>query len=201
MAFQSVPETAEAVIQMGLQNRIVSNTFYFRKVGGYDQGDIDALAVLVDSWAELDYMELLSNQVAYFGTNVRGLEELNDLESTSTAGASTGAVVQNPNPANVSFCVSRRSGLTGRSARGRVYIPGVPVTALDTNENFVTTSYRDNAVAQLNELSPSAIAEGWTEVIVSRFSNKVKREQGVTFIITEYLATDLRIDSQRGRLG
>lgn len=202
MAFQSVPETAEAVLSMGLQGIIVSNTFYFRKPGGYDQGDVDALAVLVDSWAELDYAALLSNQLSYFGCNVRGLESEIDLEAVSTAGATTGGVVAAPLPANVAYCVKRLSGFTGRSARGRIYIPGIPITALDaTNENLVVTSYRDNCITQLNELSPSAIAEGWIEVIVSRFNGGAKRATGVTFTVQEYAVSDLRVDSQRGRLG
>jgi len=200
MAFQRVPETAEAVLSIGSQGIIMTNTFYFRKTGGYGQVDIDDLAAAVDGWVGAHYRARLSAEATYFGTNVRGLDQVNDLTAVNTTSAGIGGVVGEILPLNVSFAIKRLSGLTGRSARGRIFVPGIPTSQLDANENFVLATYADGNVDALNELKIDAALAGWQEVIVSRFENNVKRPLGVLFVVVNYAYTDLIVDTQRGRL-
>jgi hypothetical protein len=142
--------------------------------------------------------------VAFFLHTVtaRGLEFQNDIEYTYAPGNAFGTVASNPCPSNVAYAVSRRSGLTGRSARGRVFIGPMAVASLQTDENLVLAVWSQGTVDALNEIKtlPRILAQNLEEVIVSRFNNNAPRATGITFPVTTYVATDLRVDSQRGRL-
>jgi hypothetical protein len=103
-------------------------------------------------------------------------------------------------PLNVTLAIKRISGLTGRSARGRIFWSVIPISGMQLDRNYVTQAWRDDAVAACNGLSVLGIGAGWLPVIVSRFSGGAKRPTGVTFPLTAYTTTDLRVDSQRNRL-
>lgn len=202
MVFQPVTNTAQATVINFLQGQTVVNTYYAQyDVGQYDQTALNLLAQAFNDWYSTELLQFLSVDLLYQRVEVRGLELQNDLTATNSDNAGTGGVAQGALPNNVSFCVSRRSGLTGRSARGRVYLPGLTVSSLPTaNESTVTTVFRDNVVGALNAIPTYLTAINWVEVIVSRYSNGVQRPEGAWFEVTEYAATDLIIDTQRRRL-
>jgi hypothetical protein len=142
----------------------------------------------------------VSNQVTYVQSDVRGLEDENDFYMISNEEAGVGAQNTPPLPANVSLAVKRLSNLTGRSARGRVYVPFIPVNAQTSNENVLDTATVNAWVADLNELVGLAVGIGWQHVIISRFNNGAPRDDGVVFPVVTYAVTDYRLDSRRDRL-
>jgi hypothetical protein len=205
MPFQSVPNTAQATVRFTLLEREFSNTFHYEADAGYTESDLQDLADAVDSVVGTYLLPLLDVRVTYLRTDVRGLDAENDL--FVTANAETGVGGQGLNralPNNVAFVLSRRSGLTGRSARGRVFIGGLPAistffevphyTMLNTTaaESFRT------AVDEFRKLTTGLPA--WQPVIVSRFTNGSKRATGVTFnwVYTTY--EDRIVDTRRSRL-
>lgn len=199
MAFQSVPETARAdVLYQYSPEVIVENTFYFRHVGGYNQTQIDALATTVDGWAGIQARAQISTEMSYLRTEIVGLASENDLSATASAGAGAGAIASSRMPGNVTFAVRRLSGLTGRSARGRVFWP--PLCEIDCVGNALIASRADAIVAALDNLQQAVSIIQWGGVIVSRFAAGVKRPFGVTFAITDWSYVNLFLDSQRGRL-
>jgi len=102
-------------------------------------------------------------------------------------------------PGNVTICVSLRTGLTGRSARGRWYWVGlsedqVAGNLLDGGVATSITAALDNLLTAMNAISSAPL-------IVSFENNGAPRVGGpVKFFITDALMTDTVIDSQRGRL-
>lgn len=200
MAFQSVPATAEVVVRTLINEVILTNTYYGLRVGGYTVGDLTNLATAIDGWAAVSWRSILSSEAFYVETVVRGLENENDFEVTVNTSAGVGAVASPPTSVNNALCIARRSAYTGRSARGRVYYPFTAQDVSSANENFVTSSFFTAAQAVANAIGAYFTANGWIEVIVSRYFEKAKRPVGVTFNVIEYAATDSRIDSQRGRL-
>jgi hypothetical protein len=76
------------------------------------------------------------------------------------------------------------------------------VASLQADENLVLAVWSQGTVDALNEIKtlPRILAQNLEEVIVSRFNNNAPRATGITFPVTTYVATDLRVDSQRGRL-
>lgn len=200
MAFQSVPETAEAVCRVSVNDVVTTNTFYFRKSGGYDQTAINTLADAVDAWYTAQMKPKLCIEATYLDTVVRGLESLNDLTAVNNDGTGAGAVGGEVVVNHTSFAVKRLSGLTGRSARGRIYITGMPIVNQQADENRITQAAADAYVTALDALKTAAAAVGWQEVIVSRYSGGVQREEGVVFVVVNYAYTDLILDTQRGRM-
>lgn len=205
MAFQSVLATAECAVKLLLNGVIVTMTHYAAQPVAYDGDDLQAYADAMDEWWFTEMEALLSVDVAYQGVEVRGLELLNDQVREADAFAGQHTNTGEPFPNSVAFCIKRISGLTGRSARGRVYIPGVSVNSNDSNENFVTQGFADAVIAAHNDQVTYLSGTGWTPVIVSRYTNGALRiDQGellaVTFPIQTWTYTNLRLDSRRDRM-
>jgi len=199
MAFQSVPNAAELVIQATSSSKQMVNVLGFVKAGGYNALDIANLADAADAVVQSDYLPLIHGNVHYDGCLARGLENANDFVSLVTAGAGNGTATGDLLPTNVTLCVTMRSALSGRSARGRFY--ALPTGASNqAGVNLFSSTYGNALEAFLVALETAAAAQGWTHCIISRFANKVARPTGVTFVVTSNGYRNLIMDSQRGRL-
>lgn len=130
----------------------------------------------------------------------QSISEVNGPQATFSAGlphAGTNVGLAEPN--NVAFCVSLRTGLTGRSARGRWYHGGLTEDQVVGNE--LVSGAVTSIVAALDNLLSSVAGAGGVPVIVSYISGGAPRVGGpVKFVITDALAVDNIVDSQRGRL-
>jgi len=200
MAFQSVAGVAEVVVRGLVNGQTITNTFYGNYGGTYGQAAITALAAAMDSWVDVELLPLLSSSYSYVECVSKGLENINDYTDSVATSAGPGAVGVDPFPNNVALAISRRSGLTGRSARGRVYIGGLPESILSGGEDYFVTASVNAFVDALNEVRTYMDAADWQEVIVSRWLAGVKRTEGVFFSVTDYVAVDTRVDSRRDRL-
>jgi len=102
-------------------------------------------------------------------------------------------------PGNVTICVSLRTGLTGRSARGRWYWVGLGEGQVV--DNNLTGGVAVSITAAMDALLSAMNAISSAPIIVSFESNGAPRVGGpVKFFITDALMVDTVIDSQRGRL-
>lgn len=198
MGYQRVPETAQATVLGGFSDSVVSMTFYWRQTSLYTPATLQTLADTIDGWGGIQMRPRLGSDCNYYGTEVRGLNAQNDLLTVGNAasGAGTGATVSLP--LNVALAISRISGLTGRNARGRVYVFGIPEGM--ASGNFVLPGHIDSWVAALENLVVACGLVNWRPVIVSRYLNKALRSEAVTYDQTGWRCLDNRIDSQRGRL-
>lgn len=204
MAYQRVPETAEIIVHFAVDDANFVNTYHAQKPGGYNSSHLESLAALVDANAVPILLAKLSANVLYVKTVVRGLDAENDIVREDNTNTGFGTVGVNLLPVNVAFCVQRLSGLSGQTARGRVYIGGIPNTYLQTgagNQNkLLSTAVTDyiNAVDTFR----TVIETGgiFNAVIVSRYHNGAKRAEGV---VTRWISTqvsDDRVDTQRRRV-
>lgn len=200
MAFQSVPGAAIAEVIWVSAGVTLQNTFYGHRAGGYDSANIALLAERVDEFIASEWLPLLSNTIAYVGTTVTGLQFENDVQYTETAGAGNGGLSLTAAPLNVTFAIKRTSGLTGRSARGRIYWPQINILDTQTDRNYLQSTIAADMVLAVSAIRGATIAAEWTPVIVSRFSGGEKRETGVVFSWEQTGFTDLRLDSRRDRL-
>lgn len=114
--------------------------------------------------------------------------------------APVGVFPGTPLPNNVTLAVSFRTPGRGRSSRGRWFVTGLTETSLSSTlgqtVNIVYAAGILDAFVALN----AALPAGWTHVVVSFYSGGAARSEGVVIPITNYLLTDLTIDSQRRRL-
>lgn len=121
-------------------------------------------------------------------------------EATFSAGLpAAGGLGQPSLPNNVTIAVSLRTGLTGRSARGRWFWQGLTEGQVVAND--VTAGTGVSIVAAIDNLL-SAIGDlGYDVTIVSFRSGGVPRPGGpVYFTVTDALLVDTVTDSQRRRL-
>lgn len=201
MAFQAVPDAAEVIVNFLANTKEMVSTMAARKPGGYTLADLVVLAVAVDLAISTNWLPVMSQDVNYVSTTVRGLAFENDQETTVDTGAGTGGVLANAMPGNVTVSVKKGSGLTGRSARGRLYFIGMVAADLQANENLLTVVASDAIEAAVEAARVAITATVWTAAIVSRFTAGLPRTPtGTTFEWTETDVVNLSVDSQRRRL-
>lgn len=201
MTFQSVPDVVETVLDYTSISQPMANVLNWVFGGGYDQSEVDALATAVDV-AVGDYIiPLLSSAVHYDGVRARGLELVEDLFAAANANAGSGTAEGAAQPSQQSYAVQLGTGLTGRSARGRLYFPPTGAGAI-SNARTVTQDYSDACVDALADLMEDVTAAcGALPVVVSRFSGGVPRSEGTLTFVTTILARNNNIDTQRRRVG
>lgn len=204
MAFQRVPYTFDVTVNW-IQNGIYClNTFYVQVDDtDYSQATCEDLASSVDGWVYGYLKTAWASAVQYVVTNVRGLNAQEDFQASNANSVGTLGTytLTDPMPNNVAFSITRSTGLTGRTARGRVYMP-LAVAMLTADENVVTAAWYDAAKAALDAFRthvsddiPSAV-----EVVVSRYLNGAQRAEAAVRAVTGYAASDLRVDTMRRRL-
>jgi len=200
MAFQSVPQTAEIVVRYTGQGSNMVNVMAARLVGGYSLSDVELLAGAVDAVVGLQWLAIQTDEVTYVQTNVRGLELINDVEAVNDDNTGPGALTAVGLPGNATVAIKKQSGLTGRSARGRLYWIGLTNLNLQVDKNKLD-AVAVNAIEFALEATRTAIlGVGWTPVIVSRFLDGVLRPTGATFNWINTEAVNFDVDSQRRRL-
>jgi len=202
MAFQKVDNTVEINVIYTLNLETVQNVFYARFGGEYALANLQSLADAVGSTVGVEWLPLQPIEAVFVRTEVRGLENENDLFASSLNGAGSGADIVEAYPNNVTFSIKKTSPFTGRSARGRSYWIGIPQDKTSApDENHITDAYRDAIVAALEDIRIIINATfNWQAVLVSRFTGGAKRTEGMTFDWIGSTAVDKRIDTQRNRL-
>lgn len=204
MPFQRVPYTFDVTVNWTQNGVACLNTFYVQVAEtDYSQATCEDLAASVDGWVFGFLKSAWASAVQYVVTNVRGLNAQEDFQASNANSVGTVGTytTSDPLPNNVAFSITRGTGLTGRTARGRVYMP-LAVAMLTADENVVATAWYEDAKAALDEFRaviaddiPSAV-----EVVVSRYLNGSQRAEAAVRAVTGYAASDLRVDTMRRRL-
>jgi len=199
MTFLSCPEIAEAVVHGDVDGVSIANVLHFQQPGGYNQSSLDALAAAVAARVISDYKPIINDSVNFDSVTCKGLEFINDITSSDNSIAGPGSDASASLPANVSPCVTLRTNLTGRSARGRFYSFPIGTAALSAM-NTVSTTWETDIVGFLTGLLGDAAGIGWTFVVLSKQTGGSPRLLGVGFEITDIVMRNRTTDSQRGRL-
>lgn len=199
MAFQAVPNTIEVDVRGTLFGQLIENTLYVRMAAAPTAGDVADAAAAIRGWWFAEMMPILSSDYFFRETfakdlTVSGGAEQHDIAGAGTAGSFGVAAL----PGNVTMAVAFKTGLAGRSNRGRNYIPCLAESQVTGNtiSAGTVTAFQDAYNALLTELA----ASDFTWVIVSRVADHVVRAVGVTNPVITALITDIFVDSMRRRL-
>lgn len=199
MAFIPAPNIAQIEMRGRAHVERVENTLYFRKqTGTILQSDLDALTLFMSQEYLLAWK--LQLPAEYVHTEVYGtdLSSATSFTSTNVAQANTpGTLAGVALPGNASFCVSFRTPNRGRSGRGRNY--WALVTEPDVTGNFLSAARRTAILGVYNRLIATPPL-GWVWGILSRYTAGAPRPSGLFQTITQVIAVDDAIDSQRRRL-
>lgn len=155
-------------------------------------------ATAAQGWFD-EILPLLSNSYVATEVFVRDLTIQNgNIATDTTIAGSVGGRVGNGLPGNIAFCVSLRTGVAGRSFRGRMYLVGLDEA--DVTQNVLSGAVATSLVAGVDNLRGVLASINYFLCIASRFSNGVQRTVGVFTPVTNVLAVDNRVDTQRRRL-
>lgn len=199
MAFVPFSNTAEFELRHTMDGQKVENTLYFDKASAWDSASLLAAAdQLRDSWAT-NMIPLLGGSATFTEVFARDLSTAESFEATSVVSPPLTGAGGLAAPNNVTLCVSFRSGVAGRSNRGRNYWLSVPRSEL-VAANTLDVDYVAAIVSAYGQMQSDMGDLGYTWVIASRYHNKVQRTSGTTQVVTGILAVDGTVDSQRRRL-
>lgn len=190
--------TAQATCKFLLDNQKIENVFHFSYEGAtFADSASQIVDALVTHW--------WANIRGYATTSLR-LNEVYVVDLHSQDGAvhsSTislepyGVVEQNALPNASAFCTTFRTEKRGRSFTGRSFFGAIPENM--ANGSYVSDTYLNNVVACYENLRAAAATNGLPMVVASRMHNKVWRTVGEATIITQCVARDNIIDTQRRR--
>jgi hypothetical protein len=206
MPFVPVPGCAEFELVYLYDGQICENTLWFKYDGAPDSTQLLATAAAIHTWF-----------TGAFGPNLSSNVQLNVIRATShdtidgaAVDYTTGLpeVATGPDggaPGNVAPCISFKTGVRGRSFRGRNYIVGIPEAELV--RATIDSGWLGAVTNAYNALSDSTDPTGATWVVVSRFSGvdpdtkkPIPRAEGLSTPIISAAFTDNTSDSQRRRL-
>jgi hypothetical protein len=205
MPFVPVPNTLQVDVLYLWDGQRVENTLYFEEPDGWDAPSIGVFLGELRTLISEELMPLLSVSIQF----IELVGRLLDTASSVGVVLSVTPTISGSNPVeavpnNVTYTVSFRTGLTGRSFRGRNYVPGIPNDAV--TGNTIEAGFRTGVLAFYDALMALATVEGVIWVVVSRFSgvdgsgNPIPRAAGVTTPVISVGTADLTVDSQRRRL-
>ena len=198
------------------------NILHFQKAGSQtiDQADAEAIGNASHTAWLANMAPQCATNVAMGHSSVRDLTAPNQPEFIDTVPAVTGSsATPETLPAATALVVTIRTGLSGKSFRGRVYVTGFSEAANDAN-GLATGAAGDAALGFISDFADAMGALGFTLGVASRPANAstLVRRTGLPNgdIVEEVLSTttqkaggiapftslqvrDLRWDTQRRR--
>jgi len=200
MAFVPVPDGAKVAVEMSSSGEAVVNTFWFTQAGTWGVDELEALAeqvwTLYAAFVILRYGSGVS-LIKVTATDMRTqFAPQYATDHTPVPGeASSGVALPN----NVAICISKRTGLTGRSTRGRNYFLVQSTENLSGGQS-VSATFAAAVDTLLEAISTAVNAIDWVEVVASFVQNKTPLATALTYVITSRAVVDLTVDSMRRRL-
>jgi hypothetical protein len=204
----SIPNTPSAVkvaMRYIVDGLPMFNVFNVLCSGAASAGDLTAIAGAVQLWWNNEFRACLSGAQSWIDATLYALDGPGSpVLVYSNTGTLTGSLAGGIYPPNVSICVSFRTGLSGRSYRGRLYFPGMPNVA-PVSGGFTDAGSIAFWLPRMQALRTRLITAGYQLCIVSLYSgknldgSKKPRLVGLATPVTTVLM-DRRVDSQRRRL-
>lgn len=198
MAFIPGLLVAEINLNQRLHGEQVQNTIYAVNFAGWTPAGLELLVGEMITWVGSFLYVPLSQDISLFEVTARDISTQDGAQFTASPTAPViGLAGGQALPGNCAIVVTFRTGLTGRSRRGRNYVAGI--READSASNAVNGATVDAIRTAYENLVIPFGAAGCNHVVFSRFTNKAPRALGVPTIVTSYTA-DTNLDSQRRRL-
>jgi hypothetical protein len=197
MAFQPVPNTIIVELRGTTFSEACENTFYYSYVDTPDESDLETLLDALEAVAISHFKPYLPDSVIMTELYARDLHSEVAAQALIGITGGQGSATGEGMPSFNSLAISRRSGQTGRSARGRIYWLGLSESQVQGQT--VLSTPRAGMLAAPIAFDAAAQGLGYTPVIVSRYHNNVKRAEGVTYEIQGWSLTDFGVDTRRSR--
>lgn len=199
-AFIPFINTAEIVMQFDQQGVPGLVTLGVKKGAALSPTDLDNIGDLACAWITGQIGNYQHNSITWNQVKVTDLTtqfapvSIRTTGLPATGGVATGGVVG----AQCAMVVSFQTANRGRSYRGRMYIPSLPASALQTASTWSTTA-AGNVQSGITSLLSTLTLAGYQPCILSRQENLVRRLIGVATPITTF-TVHLVMGTQRRRI-
>jgi hypothetical protein len=209
MAFQPCPGIAAVtLVYTGDQGDIMENILHVSNGGSsaWSAANLATLLAGVDAWVAAGdgthhLLDPVSNQIALSNYVARDLTTSSGPETT-LGGSHVGSTAGAPAPAGISWAVTLRTGLSGRSYRGRVFSAGLSMSQIGgTYNNEIGSGTANAIVAAWSALITkiTSLNAAWYWCVLSRRTNNALRANGIGTAITSVGYSSLELDYQRRR--
>lgn len=198
MPTQLVPDVIGVNVRGTMLGVPVENTFFYEYVAVPDESEIQTLVNDLSDYWEENGLELLP--AAWVGNQIYARDLAAPITVQATADGLSGlpgTLSGEPLPSYATLAVARRSGLTGRSSRGRIFWMGLGESW--TSGNTYSTTVVNGIEAFLVGMDNVASVLGFTPVIVSRYTAGALRPTGVAYPLTTWSVNNLLVDTRRSR--
>lgn len=198
MAFIPAERTARATIEYMLFGHLCVNVFHMQNDVDWTAGSLGGLTSLLNNWWDDHLKGLTSQDVEFYRSTARDVSiesgpVIINGDMTGTNGTTAFASL----PSNVAAVISWRTGLAGRTRRGRTYYAGIPITSRtgDTMSEGLQT-----ALVSAGEALIGACNDGDYPLVVASYQfNKAPRTTALLTPVTTVIV-DRRLDTQRRRI-
>jgi hypothetical protein len=198
MPFVPAVDTVRTAIDfLSSGGETATNVQYFRDLlGTPTAGRINALHSAISDWLSGSWANVASNQWQSDLITSRVMNTEDDIVVTSVI-TINGVLAAPALPAQNTIAVSTRTGLTGRSRRGRLFHVGLDETSVVNSTIQGTASA--NIVSAYNALVSAVAGDDWQWVVASFVGNGAPRVTALLTPITNVILTDVIIDSMDTR--
>ena len=198
MAFQPVPDVALVRIEGRVDGQLTLNDLYFEISGtGITPTSIQNITAAVAAWVQFNLTPLVCDSWTAVRATGVDLTVANSFSAEVPIGLA-GEVSSEAVPNNVAACVSFRSGLAGRSFRGRNYVAAIPNSEVTLN-TISPTLISALTAAYATMIGAGTFEAGWTWGVVSRVTGGAPRAAGVFTPILSAIMTTPYVRSMRSR--
>lgn len=200
MAFIPFANGIEVAVRGSLHGKACANVINVSAGHTPLTADVEAVAGIVDAWMGDTWLGIVSAEYAYEQTYAKSLAGVSVPEATVTTNAGVGAIAETtPVQNNVTFAIAFKTGIAGRSQRGRWYVAGLTDGDF-VGANTVEAGRADRWRDALQLLRTVLADENYPLQIASRIHDNAPRLVGQLTPVNAVAYTDLRSDSMRSRL-
>lgn len=198
MAFIPLPGGIKVTMELALNNEPIVYVFHVAYANPIVSANLAFLTDLVRDWWNLEFRQNFTTTIALervVALDVSEEDGLVDVLDVSPPIAGTIASTAAPN--NVATVVTKLTGFSGRSFRGRVYLAGI--AQAEVVDNFIGNTLAAAILVDMQSLATQLQTNDYDFIVASYRANNAPRVTAVGTPITAF-AMDTRIDTQRRRL-
>jgi hypothetical protein len=205
VSLPAAPLTVRVLMKYQTEGLPMANVSYVLCPSAASAADLTTIAGVFQAWWTTEHRTALSVSTTWIGADLTALDAPGSPFLTyNNSGPGTGVFSGGCYPPNVSLAISLKTGLSGRSFRGRLYMPGVSTVAPIVGGLHIPASI---AFWQplYDALRTRLITAGFHWCVTSFYSGMTPTHERIpraVAVSTPVTAVQIgrRSDSQRGRL-
>lgn len=201
MAFIPATNTVRVAVEMNQKGHVTVNVYHVLSPAPIASADLTTIAGVFASWLTNHLLPLISSTVSVTNLNLRDLTTSSSLilDSPMTTG-NVGGTGGDPLPNSNALVASWRTGFSGRSFRGRTYIPGLTVINLvGAGGNTVVTADATAFATAMSVLQTAVNTAGY-DLVVASFRHAGAPRTSAVLTQPDAVIVNTHVDNQRRRL-